>query len=191
MEFPINASYINDFLFCPYSIMIHGMYEDMPKSVYQSDSQILGTYSHNENKTDFKFKQNNFDIDDTITEECYYSSTYNVLAIIDCYNINSKILIEKKRKIKDIYKGYIFQLYAQYYSLKDNGIEVDKLCIYSILDDEYYYIPLPEKNKQLKREFEVVLYEIRHFQLEKFYQSNYEKCKNCIYSNLCDRSLND
>lgn len=171
--------------------MIHGMYEDMPKSVYQSDSQILGTYSHNENKIDFKFKKNNIDIDNTITEECYYSSTYNVLAIIDCYNINSKILIEKKRKIKDIYKGYIFQLYAQYYSLKDNGIEVDKLCLYSILDDEHYYIPLPEKNKQLKREFEVVLYEMRHFQLEKFYQGNYEKCKNCIYSNLCDRSLND
>lgn len=46
MEFPINASYINDFMFCPYSIMIHSIYEDMPKVLYQTEAQMLGSYFH-------------------------------------------------------------------------------------------------------------------------------------------------
>lgn len=52
MEYPLCASQINDFLFCPYSIMLHNMYEDMPKSLYQSKSQILGTYAHIEDCKD-------------------------------------------------------------------------------------------------------------------------------------------
>ena len=53
MEFPINASYINDFMFCPYSIMIHNIYEDTPKILYQSESQMLGTYFHKMDEKDF------------------------------------------------------------------------------------------------------------------------------------------
>lgn len=46
MEFPLNASFINDFIFCPYSIFIHNMYENMPNEIFQNEEQISGTFSH-------------------------------------------------------------------------------------------------------------------------------------------------
>lgn len=60
MEFPINASYINDFMFCPYSILIHNMYEDIPKILYQSENQILGTYFHVEDELTFYVQKEDF-----------------------------------------------------------------------------------------------------------------------------------
>ena len=46
MENPLNASFINDFIFCPYSIFVHNMYEDVPKDIYQEEQQLLGTFNH-------------------------------------------------------------------------------------------------------------------------------------------------
>ena len=59
MEFPINASYINDFMFCPYSIMIHTMYEDIPKVLYQTEKQMLGSHFHRVDEGAFSQQREN------------------------------------------------------------------------------------------------------------------------------------
>lgn len=130
-------------------------------------------------------------VNDFITEEGFYSSTYDVFAVIDYYDRTEKILVEKKKCIKRLYKGFIFQLYAQYYALKDNGEEVKQIYLYSISDRKFYLVPLPENALDLKEEFELTLSRMRHFKIEEYFQTNKAKCEKCIYSNLCDRSLDD
>lgn len=126
-----------------------------------------------------------------IQESSYYSHTYNIITVIDLYDKNKKALIEKKNRIKRVYEGYIFQLYAQYYALKDNGEEVEYIFLYDITEKKYYPISLPENNERLKIEFENILHKIRNFNIYSFQANNINKCKKCIYNNLCDRSLYD
>lgn len=130
-------------------------------------------------------------LNELIIEESFYSSTYDIHAVIDYYDKTKKVLVEKKNLIKRVYKGYIFQLYAQYYALKDNGEEVKRIYLYSISEKKFYPIPLPESAVDLKEDFENTLFKMRHFKIEEFFQTNKAKCEKCIYSNLCDRSLDD
>ena len=55
-----------------------------------------------------------------------YCEKYRLLGKIDIYDGKKKILRERKRQIKQVYDGYIFQLYGQYFSLIEMGYEVDK-----------------------------------------------------------------
>ena len=126
-----------------------------------------------------------------LQEVRYYSHTYNIIAVIDYYDENKKVLIEKKNKINKVYDGYIFQLYAQYFALKDNEKEVTSIFLYDISDKTYYPIQLPEENIPLKIEFENLIHKIRNFDIFSFYPKNINKCRKCIYKNLCDRSLYD
>ena len=190
MENPIIASTFNDFLFCPYSIMIHGMYEDMPKKVYKSEKQINGTYLHME--CEIKGSENDScGNEDILVEEKFYSNTYNIVAVIDFYDKNRKQLIEKKAHITEIYPGQIFQLYAQYYALIDNGYEVETLGLYSIIDEKMYNILLPENDNGMLDLFKKTIKDMKELDISSFFQTNKKKCINCIYSNLCDRSLDD
>lgn len=126
-----------------------------------------------------------------LIEEPFYSSTYDIISVIDYYDRRKRILIEKKRIIKHIYTGNIFQTYAQFYALRDNGEQVDNIYLYSIADKMYYPITLPENNLPMKYEFEKTLTNMHSFSAESFIQTNSLKCKRCIYRNLCDRSLYD
>lgn len=118
-----------------------------------------------------------------------YSNTYNIIGKIDIFDIGKGILTERKKKIKEIYDGYILQLYAQYFALKDMGYKVNTIRLYSMDDNKNYYIELPENNKAYLSLFEETIDSIKKFSLDSFQQTNESKCKNCIYSNLCDRSL--
>ena len=42
----------------------------------------------------------------------------------------------------------------------------------------------------MKRRFEQLISEIRIFDLQEFQQTCAEKCRNCIYEDACDRTLN-
>lgn len=194
MEHPITASNLNDFTFCPYSIFIHSMYEDMPKKIYQGAAQIRGTYAHIDaisssiGELPYEIAD---DIKNIIKEETFYSSTYDIITVIDFYNSETRTLAERKNTIKYVYPGYTYQIYAQYFALKDNGLIVDKLILHSLSDGITYSILLPEVDQKMKNQFEQILHQIRHFDISAYYPDNIEKCTNCIYNSLCDRSLND
>ena len=65
-----------------------------------------------------------------------YCEKYNLVGKIDVFDTKSGILTERKKKVTKIYDGYVFQIYAQYFSLIEMGYKVVKLHLYSMDDYE-------------------------------------------------------
>lgn len=180
MENYLIITHLNDFIFCPYSIYLHHIYEAHDTDVYYEEVQEKGLNSH---KT--------IDTHSYSTSKSYYSgipvysSKYDLMGKIDLYKIDKKILIERKNRITTLYQGYIYQLYAQYFCMLEMGFEIEKICFYSVSSKKTFWIDLPNKSEIAK--FETHLSNIRNFEPESFIQKNRNKCSNCIYYNLCDK----
>ncbi len=184
MENPINITALNDFIFCPASIYFHMLYDGLENTLFQSESQIAGTSAHNSiDKKTYSYSNKK------LLGMSVYCERYNLIGKIDMYDPKSKVLTERKRKIKQIYDGYVFQLYGQYFSMIEMGYEIKKLVIHSIVDNKNYYIGLPFENTEMFSKFEKVIEDIENFNLDFFRQTNHEKCKMCIYSPYCDREV--
>ena len=158
---------INDFIFCPVSIYFHNLYGHQDTTTYQCKDQILGTYIH---KT---IDEQNYSSKQSVLQgmPCYCEK-YNLLGKIDLFDIETKTLTERKRTIKTIYDGYVFQLYAQYFSLQEMGYLVETIRLYSYTDNKMYEQKLPHDNPEMLKQFEKVLYDIRHFNMDNFVQNN-------------------
>lgn len=183
MDDVILITELNDFVFCPISIYFHKLYGDTDVTIYQSTYQINGTKAHE--SVDNK-KYTNTDIIKAID---VYSEKYHLSGKIDIYNTKTKTLIERKKKVKNLYDGYIFQLFGQYYCMSEMGYEIKYLEIYSMDDNRKYSIELPEQNIAMKVRFETIIREIQQFDISSFEQTNILKCNNCIYEPACDRSI--
>ena len=177
---------LNDFIFCPASIYFHKLYGNIETRTYQSTDQINGTAAHKSvDEKSYSDKKN------IIMAMDIYSERYNLIGKIDIYDSDRKILRERKKRIKTVYDGYIFQIYAQYFALVEMGYEIDRLELYSIDDHKKYSIKLPHDGKVMLLKFEKVIEDIKSFRLEDFKQENINKCERCIYEPSCDRSLLD
>lgn len=184
MEETILISYLNDFIFCPISIYFHKLYGDEEKTLYQREEQINGTNSHK------SIDQNTYSTRKDILQGIeVYTEKYNIIGKIDMFDIKSKTLTEKKNYISQIYDGYVFQLYAQFFALKDMGYDIEKIRLYSIKDNKIYNIKLPSEDKEMFIKFENLITEMKNFNMKNFVQENVKKCENCIYEPACDRSL--
>lgn len=179
MEPYIQISKINDFVFCPKSIYLHGIYEGFSKKTYHDSPQNIGKIKHQnieEGKysTAKKFLQG-LEI---------YSEKYNIAGKIDLYDSDKKELIERKTKIQKIYEGYKYQIYAQYFCMIEIGFEIKKLFFQSLTDNKRYEIPLP--NEEETKKFEEIINRIKNFDFFKDKITvNKVKCDRCIYNNLC------
>lgn len=160
---------------------MHDLYMGFDTKVYQEFYQVRGSLHHEiiENK---KYS----------TEKRYlqaievYSEEYNLIGKIDIYDSLEKMLIERKTKIKKIYDGYWYQLYGQYLSLIEQGFEVKKLCLHSLLDNKRYYRSVDDE--KLKDNFEDLMKKINSLTTNELKtQINTKKCHNCIYNYLCRR----
>lgn len=171
---------LNDFVFCPKSIYFHKLYGKYEDRTYKQKPQIVGTINH-----------------ETIEKGTYstskryiqgleiFSEKYRLCGKIDLYDRDTKTLIERKTRIKTIYDGYKYQLWAQYFCLQEMGYEVKKLVFRSLEDNKNHALSIPSQKDIV--EFETVLQAIRSFDpSDPNFSQNPEKCKNCIYSNLCD-----
>ena len=185
MENYITLSHLNDFIFCPRSTYFHQLYSIYNEQQYKQKVQIAGTAAH-----------------DTIDNGTYsskksilqgievYSNKYNIVGKIDMFDTDTGRLTERKKEIKVIYDGYIFQVYAQYFALTEMGYLVNEIIIYDMSHNTKYPIALPENNPEFFVKFEKVIADINSFDLELTpFTPNIEKCKKCIYSPLCDKSL--
>jgi len=184
MEETILISYLNDFIFCPASIYFHKLYGGLETTLYQSTSQINGKEAHKAVDTRKYSTRKN-----VLQGIDIYSEELGIEGKIDVFDIEKGLLTERKRKINKIFDGYIFQLYAQYYSLTEMGYQVNNLALYSMEDNKKYEIKLPQDDKNMDEKFRKLIDEIHRFDLSKFKQTNKEKCKMCIYDPSCDRSL--
>ena len=169
-------SYLNDFVFCPVSIYFHQLYGDQAPITYQCSDQINGTAAHE--AIDTQTYSRHHDVLQAIPIVC---EKYKLIGKIDLFYQKEGLLVERKKRIKTIYDGYVFQIYAQYYGMVEMGYEVNKLKLYSKDDNHSYPILLPDENLEMKIKFLKLLHQVQGFQVESFRQTNREKCVHCIY----------
>lgn len=184
MEETILISYLNDFIFCPISIYFHKLYGTIEESTYQTTKQTEGKNAHKAIDTGSYSDRKNI-----LQGINVYCSEFNIIGKIDIFDIEKGVLTERKNKIIKIYDGYIFQIYAQYYALREMGYDVKKIRFHSIRDNKNYNIELPENDIETDNKFRQLINNIRNFEIRKFKAQSQEKCRNCIYESICDRSL--
>lgn len=184
VESYIPIAYLNDFIFCPRSIYFHQLYGKYNDSLYKKKPQYAGKAAHDTiDKKKFTTRKG------VIQGLDVYSEAFGLCGKIDVFDVSSGYLTERKRSVKVIYDGYIFQLYAQYFCLKEMGYQVSGLRIHDLIHNKNYPIPLPEEDRLMEQKFRQVLIELKSFDLNAPFRPNSEKCANCIYANLCDKSL--
>lgn len=183
MESYLIISNLNDFIFCPKSIYFHSLYQKYSSRVYKEIPQVKGTINHE------AIEQKKYSSSTKIIQSLpIYHEGYNLCGKIDLYDREEKILIERKTKIKKIYDGYRYQLYAQYFCLIEMGYSVKKMVIRSLEDNQNYWIEIPKQKE--KQEFENLLRQMKNFKIEnQDFKQNPKKCQQCIYSHLCDVSV--
>lgn len=180
----ILISYLNDFIFCPKSIYFHKLYGLKSQYLYHDTFQAEGKAVHetvdNKNYSTRKNILQGIDV---------YSNKYNLCGKIDLFDIDKGLLMERKKHISTIYDGYIFQLYAQYYSLIEMEYKVKKIQLYSFDTNKVYPVKLPDEDIEMKNKFENLIEQINNFDINSKIDTNINKCKRCIYNTLCDQSL--
>lgn len=184
MESYITLSYLNDFIFCPRSIYFHQLYSIYNEQNYKQKSQIAGTEAHVtiDNKT-YSSKSS------ILQGTEVYCDKYNIVGKIDVFDISTGRLTERKKSIKAIYDGYLFQVYAQFFALTEMGYNVKEIIIHDISQNKNFPIQLPTENEIMFQKFELLIIQIQNYQLNGTFYQILEKCTNCIYSPLCDKSL--
>ena len=182
-EQPIIISNLNDFIFCPVSIYFHSLDEDEENLLGQDSYQLNGTAAHEKSDTaTYSTKKS------MLQGIAVYSEKYNIVGKIDTFDSEKGILTERKKKIKTIYDGYVFQLYAQYFALSDMGYLIKEIRLYSMDDNKVYKVSKPEDDAKMLQKFENLLSEMNSFTFNNFKQNNETKCNNCIYEPLCSFS---
>lgn len=183
MEPYIPISFLNDFIFCPRSIYFHQLYGRADTSLYHSSYQTAGRAAHK--TVDTKTYTTAKSVFQSLE---VYSKRYGIGGKIDTYDENKMLLTERKKKIVTIYDGYVFQLFAQYHCLVEMGYEVRALKLYSMDDNKSYPVLPPEANPTMHRKFEDLIMKMRTYRLTDAFVPNPNKCRFCIYNNLCDVS---
>ena len=184
METYMPISFLNDFIFCPRSIYFHQLYGRVSQRVYHTTDQTNGLAAH---KTIDKQK---YSTSKAILQGVeVFSEKYNIGGKIDTFDQAESLLVERKKKIKVVYDGYIYQLYAQYHCLIEMGYQVQSIKLYSMDDNKSYPIKKPEDDPERQQAFETLITQIRCFDLTVPFTANENKCQHCIYNNLCDTAL--
>jgi len=185
METYIPISFLNDFIFCPRRIYFHQLYGSYNSALYQQKPQIAGKAAHESiDKKTYSTRSN------VLQGIEIYCDKYRICGKIDVFDADAGKLIERKREIKVIYDGYVFQVYAHYFSLTEMGYEVKSIIIHDLVHNRSHPIALPHENPEMLRKFEKLIADINSFDMNAAGFVPLEaKCCKCIYKNLCDYSL--
>ncbi len=183
MEQPILISHLNDFIFCPVSIYFHSLERETDEIMLKDTWQLNGSKAHEKSDTArYSSKKN------VLQGISVYSERYNLFGKIDVFDQEKGVLTERKKKIKTVYDGYVFQLYAQCFALQDMGYSVEKIQLYSMDDNKVHPLSLPDENSSMVKKFKSLLLQINAFDFKSFKQENIKKCGNCIYEEMCSYS---
>ena len=180
METYLSITQINDFIFCPRSLLFHDfLRSNFSPDKFRETPQIQGLASHAAiDSATYSTRQ------DVLQGSLVYSSKYNLLGRIDLFFIESGLLRERKYSISAVYDGFRYQLYAQYFALTEMGYEVRRMELYSAKDNRKYPIELPDV--AAVREFEQTLAAIRAYLPENdTAPPNLTKCRHCNYREIC------
>lgn len=161
------------------------MYGRYDESLYQQKPQIEGKAAH------ATIDEGRYSTRKTILQGIdIYSDKYKLCGKIDIFNTSTGLLTERKKEVKTIYDGYVFQVYAQYFALTEMGYKVKSIVIYCLTHNKSHLMYLPTENKELLQKFESLIENMNKFKINNpEFMPNKSKCERCIYSNLCDHSL--
>lgn len=178
MEHFLTITTLNDFVFCPYSIYLHQIYSRNSEAIYHSKYQSKGKRLHN-------FIDNNQDKADW-KHAFVYSEKLGIYGKIDDYNPVEKELIEYKSSVAVAYRGYYYQIWAQYSCLTEMGIAVEKLAFYDFKQNNKIAIALPNKENLL--ELYAHIQKVKKMNFNSNIKTNRNKCRHCIYNELCEKA---
>lgn len=184
MEDYISISMLNDFIFCPYSIYLHNIYMEFEEDIYHAVPQIRGKESHS--TVDSKTTSRNWQ---ELSAISVFSDELGVIGKIDIYRKDERWLIERKYRLAQIFKGQIYQLWAQYLCLTEMGYEVEKISFYEISTNKMTEIQLPSAAD--KAELLNFIQDFKTYDPLLPIDVNRNKCAHCIYCNLCDKTDDD
>ncbi len=183
-EQTLNITSLNDFIFCPVSIYFHNLDHNADNMTFQCGDQLNGKAAH-ETVDNCTYSTRS----DILTGISVYSEKYGLHGKIDMLDTQKNMLTERKKHIKTVFDGYVFQLYAQYFALTEMGYVVEQIRLYSMDDNKLYPVRLPYEDKEMLLRFENTIYEINTFRFEYFSQKDRSKCLRCIYEPLCSFSV--
>jgi len=148
---------------------------------YHSNIQVTGKAAHRTiDSNQYSTSKSN------ITGLNVFSDTLGIIGKIDIYKKSEKLLLERKYKLIEIYRGQIYQIWGQYFCMKEMGYEIEKLIFYSTSTNKTFNmnIPTQENYDELKN----FINQFKQFNLDEQINININKCKHCIYCNLCDKT---
>ena len=181
----IPLSTLNDFIFCPYSIYLHSVYMESDEDLFKATPQIRGTIAH-QGVDEKKGSTRKSDI----MSLPVYCDELGVFGKIDIYKQDKKLLVERKNNLKQIFRGQIYQIWGQYFCLKEMGYKVDRLAFYEISANKMIEVDMP--GEQGKIELIEFIKQLKDYNpLSTMFKVNPNKCIHCIYCNLCDKTYND
>ena len=180
MDDYLTITQINDFIFCPRSILFHNfLTENYTPDGFREAPQITGLAAHKAVDSGAYSSRK-----DVLQGTMVYCSRYRLLGRIDTFDISSGKLCERKYSITAVYPGFRYQLYAQFYALTEMGFLVKEMLLYSSKDNQRYPIPIPTEKE--RKELENILLKIRNYSPDSPLQINLNKCRNCNYREICD-----
>lgn len=160
------------------------MYGNLSERLYYNQSQLEGKAAHesidNQRYSNHKNILQGIDV---------YSNEYKLCGKIDVFDTQKGLLTERKKHIQTVYDGYVFQLYAQCFCLREMGYTVNKIRFYSSDNNIVYNVPLPEKDESMTERFATTMHAMQTFDIDSFIPKNEQKCATCIYNDFCDRPL--
>lgn len=181
----IMLSQLNDFVFCPYSIYLHNIYNDVADELFHDHYQVRGKIAHRTvDEGEYKKFDNNIK-----TSLNVYSEKYGIYGIIDVYDEKQCKIIERKYQLKKIYQGQLYQLWGQYLCMSEMGYIVNSICFYETSTNKQIPIALPS-NSEINN-FCVFLDKFKCFSPSDFYAGEPNKCKFCVYAALCDKMVGE
>ncbi len=179
----IPISWLNDYVFCPYSIYLHNVYMSTDEGLYHALPQVRGKAAHT--TIDSKTYSNK----NCITAITVISNKLGVIGKIDLYRPIERLLVERKYRLENIYRGQLYQLWCQYYCMIEMGYRVDRIEFYEISRNRHISVPLPSEREY--SELSDVISKIHRYNPQMPIKYNLNKCRHCVYCNLCDKIETD
>ena len=151
------------------------------EGLYHASPQIHGKLAHAsvDNKT-YSTRQTD------LVSLPVFSERLGLTGRIDIYKRDKYMLIERKYRLSQIFRGQLYQLWAQYFCMKEMGYDVKRLAFYESSTHKTYPISLP--NEQERKELEYFIASFRRFNPSQPITVNPNKCRHCIYCSLCDKT---
>ena len=179
MEEYIPITHLNDFLFCPYSIYLHNVYQGAEDQAVKAAPQLSGTKAH-------KRKEESTPDGALMLSMPVLSEELGIYGIIDEYDPLGGVLTEYKNHINKVFEGQLVQVQSQAICLAEMEYTLKALRLADLSTGRTVPVRLPtEADRQRIKE---LIGRYKSWSPENRLEVNPAKCRKCIYSALCDKS---